>query len=84
MHIDRYVAIGWIWLQTSGNAAYVAREKLLSTGDAARELGVDRTTLLRWWQHGKVAPEYVTPGNHARWDMETLRRQLREQRPRDK
>ncbi|MGH4026755.1 MAG: MerR family transcriptional regulator [Pseudonocardiaceae bacterium] len=54
----------------------MARNKLLSTGDAARELGVDRTTLLRWSQDGKVSPEYVTPGGHARWDMVSLRRQL--------
>ncbi|WP_431879949.1 MerR family transcriptional regulator [Amycolatopsis sacchari] len=55
----------------------MARERLLSTGEAARELGVDRTTLLRWWQDGKVEPEYVTPGNHARWNLTTLKQQLR-------
>ncbi|HVW41264.1 MAG TPA: MerR family transcriptional regulator [Amycolatopsis sp.] len=57
----------------------MAQDKLLSTGDAARALSVNRVTLLRWWQDGKVSPEYVTPGGHARWDMESLRRQLREQ-----
>ncbi|NKQ57587.1 MerR family transcriptional regulator [Amycolatopsis sp. K13G38] len=59
----------------------MARDKLLSTGEAARELGVARTTLLRWWQDGKVEPEYVTPGNHARWNLASLKQQLRDNRP---
>lgn len=50
--------------------------KLVPTGVAARELGIDRGTLVRWWQQGLVTPEVVTPGGHARWDMEDLRRQL--------
>ncbi|MTD53872.1 MerR family transcriptional regulator [Amycolatopsis pithecellobii] len=58
----------------------MARDRLLSTGEAARELGVDRTTLLRWWQHGDVEPEYVTPGNHARWNLAKLKDQLRANR----
>ncbi|ONI90637.1 hypothetical protein ALI144C_02925 [Actinosynnema sp. ALI-1.44] len=57
--------------------------KLVSTGVAARELGVDRGTLHRWWQEGLVEPIFVTAGGHARWDVEDLKRQLREKRKTD-
>jgi DNA-binding transcriptional MerR regulator len=58
--------------------------KLISTGEAAKALGVARETLFRWWQQGLVTPELVTPGGQARWDMADLRRQLVELRKRDK
>ena len=50
--------------------------KLVPTGVAAKAIGVDRGTLHRWWTEKKVAPELVTPGGHARWDVDDLRRQL--------
>lgn len=52
--------------------------KLVATGVAAREIGVARTTLFRWWQDKLVTPALVTAGGHARWDVEDLKRQLRE------
>jgi predicted site-specific integrase-resolvase len=55
-----------------------SRDRLLSTAEAARAIGVARTTLFRWWRDGKVAPELVTMGGHARWDLDDLRRQMRE------
>jgi DNA-binding transcriptional MerR regulator len=55
--------------------------KLVPTGDAAKEIGVARTTLARWWQHGLVEPALVTAGGHARWDVDDLKRQLRERPP---
>jgi DNA-binding transcriptional MerR regulator len=57
--------------------------RLVPTGVAAREIGVDRGTLVRWWQRGLVEPAMVTPGGHARWDVDELLRQLRAQRQRD-
>lgn len=60
--------------------ASVAKERLVSTGEAAKELSIDRGTLTRWWQRGLVEPEYVTAGGHARWSLESLKRQLRERR----
>jgi len=51
------------------------------TGVAAREIGVDRSTLVRWWQDGIVQPEIVTAGGHGRWDVDDLKRQLRERPP---
>lgn len=59
------------------------RPKLVSTGVAAAELGIDRVTLARWWRAGLVEPEFVTAGGHARWDVETLRRTLRERAQRE-
>lgn len=52
--------------------------RLVPTGVAAKEIGVDRSTLVRWWQDGIVEPEIVTAGGHGRWDVEDLKRQLRE------
>jgi hypothetical protein len=50
---------------------------LVPTGDAAKAIGVGHSTLARWWQEGIVTPALVTPGGHARWDVDDLREQLR-------
>jgi predicted site-specific integrase-resolvase len=50
--------------------------RLVATGVAARELGIGRATLARWWADGKVHPAFVTAGGHARWDVADLRRQV--------
>lgn len=47
------------------------------TGVAAKAIGVAHSTLARWWAEGKVVPVLVTPGGHARWDVDDLREQLR-------
>lgn len=54
--------------------------KLLSTGQAAAEIGVARYTLVRWWQAGTVKPALVTAGGQARWDMADLIQQLKDWR----
>lgn len=51
-------------------------QRLITTGSAARALGIDPATLWRWYQAGRVRPAWVTPGGHARWDLADLRRQL--------
>jgi transposase-like protein len=51
--------------------------KLVSSSEAARQLGVHRNTLANWWRQGKVSPAEVTAGGQARWDVEDLREQLR-------
>jgi DNA-binding transcriptional MerR regulator len=56
---------------------------LVTTGEAAKELGIGRATLARWWADHLVEPELVTAGGHARWDVEKLRARLRELRQRD-
>ncbi|QUG99597.1 MerR family transcriptional regulator [Saccharopolyspora erythraea] len=50
--------------------------KLVATGIAAKEIGVDRATLVRWWQRELVTPPVVTAGGHARWDVDKLRADL--------
>ena len=56
---------------------------LVAPGVAARELGIDRGTLVRWWHHGLVTPAVVTAGGHARWDIGELRQQLKDRCQRD-
>ncbi|WP_037363781.1 MULTISPECIES: MerR family transcriptional regulator [Amycolatopsis] len=55
-------------------------DRLLPTAEAAKAIGVDRRTLQRWWKAGDVTPEVVTPGGHARWDVDALKRQLQDRR----
>jgi len=59
----------------------VARDRLLTTGEAAKALSVDRSTLARWQREGIVTPEFVTAGGHARWDLEKLKAQIRDRPP---
>nr|WP_190822567.1 MerR family transcriptional regulator [Saccharopolyspora pogona] len=61
----------------------MSTDKLVPTGVAAKAIGVDRGTLFRWWQSGLVEPAFVTPGGHARWDVDKLIEDLRKQRQRD-
>jgi excisionase family DNA binding protein len=55
---------------------FVAQERLLTTGEAAKALSIDRSTLARWQREGKVTPSWTTAGGHARWDLADLERQV--------
>ncbi len=55
---------------------------LIPTGEAAKALGVSRKSLARWAQQGRVTPAWITPGGQYRWDLDDLKRQVR-QMPRD-
>lgn len=48
----------------------------MTTGEAAKAVGVSLSTLTRWAHAGQVTAAYVTPGGHFRWDVPDLRRQL--------
>lgn len=50
--------------------------RLVGTGEAARALDIDRTTLARWAAAGAVTPASRTVGGHLRWDLAKLRAQL--------
>lgn len=50
--------------------------RYITTGDAARELGISSATLTRWAAAGIVTPAERTAGGHYRWDMTSLRAQL--------
>lgn len=50
----------------------------VTTGQAAKAIGVGHVTLLRWVREGKVTAAAKTPGGQYRWDLADLRRQLAE------
>lgn len=52
-----------------------APSRLVSTGEAAAALGIDRSTLSRWANAGLVTPAWRTAGGHMRWDLEQLQDQ---------
>ena len=52
----------------------------LSTSEAARWLGISKSTLIRAVNRGEILPAYRTPGRHARFTVDgllTVRRRLR-------
>jgi hypothetical protein len=57
-------------------------EELVTTSQAAKVLGIDRTTLGRYARDGLLRPTVVLPSGHLRWSLEDLRRQMRELRER--
>lgn len=52
------------------------RSHLVSTSEAARQLGIAQSTLSRWASAGIVTPAWRTPGGHMRWDVDDLEHQL--------
>lgn len=54
----------------------VPTERLLTSGEAAEEIGISRASLQRWARDGKVTPTLTTPGGQYRWRIEDLRVQL--------
>ncbi|GAA1251353.1 hypothetical protein GCM10009609_13360 [Pseudonocardia aurantiaca] len=52
-------------------------ERLLSTGEVARDLGLNPRSLSRWAKDGLVTPTMVSPGGRYLWDLDDLRSQLR-------
>lgn len=54
------------------------QRRLVRTAEAARELGVDPATLRRWARAGTVTPATRTLGGQDRWDLDDLRKQVRE------
>lgn len=48
----------------------------VSSGVAARAVGVSLSTLNRWAAAGIVKPVFRTPGGQFRWDVDDLRKQL--------
>jgi excisionase family DNA binding protein len=53
-------------------------ERLVSTGEAARRLGVNLRTLQRWASEGLIKPDWVTPGGHMRWNVDRLLKEIRQ------
>ena len=57
-------------------------ERLVGTGAAARELGISPRTLAHYAQTGQLEPALVLPSGYYKWNVEDIRRQLRELRQR--
>lgn len=51
-------------------------DELVTTGEAAKAVGVNSTTLQRWAAAGSVTPALTTAGGHLRWNLDTLRQEV--------
>lgn len=58
-------------------------DDLVTTAQAAKVLGINRTTLGRYARDGLLKPTVKLPSGHLRWSLDDLRRQMRELRERD-
>lgn len=52
--------------------------RLLTTSQAARELGISSRTLAQYARDGVLRPKLVLPSGHLRWSLDDLMRQLEE------
>lgn len=59
------------------------KRRLMTSSEVAAELGLSRSSIARYAAAGYITPELTTPGGQYRWDLEAVRRQLRELRERD-
>jgi hypothetical protein len=64
-------------------------DRLLTTTEAARALGISPRSLSRWAREGRVTPAMNTAGGDQRsgrylWDLDDLRNQLLHLRTRDR
>lgn len=55
--------------------------RYVTTGVAARDIGVSAATLTRWAAAGLIEPAERTAGGHFRWDLQALRSQVRKLHP---
>ena len=56
--------------------------RLVSTGEASKALGISRRTLAEYARTGQLTPALTLPSGYHKWDVEEIRRQLRELRQR--
>ena len=53
-------------------------DRLLTTGEVAKALRISRGAVLKWAVEGHLVPTLTTAGGHHRWDLDDVRRQIRE------
>lgn len=53
-------------------------DRLVTSSELGRLLGLSGRTIQRYRQRGLLKPEVVSPGGHARWDVDKVRETLRE------
>ena len=58
-------------------------DRLVTTAEAAKTLGVSNRTLARWTQDGRLTPTSTTLGGHYRWNVDELREQIRKLQQQD-
>jgi DNA-binding transcriptional MerR regulator len=51
--------------------------RLVTSGELAKELGLSLRTIQRYIAGGVITPEFRTAGGHTRWDLDSVREQLR-------
>ena len=51
-----------------------AGTRLISTGEAARLLGVSQHTVIRACREGRLVPDEITPGGHRRFSPDRIRK----------
>jgi DNA-binding transcriptional MerR regulator len=56
-------------------------ERLLSTGQAAKAIGVAPSSLSHWVTRGLIEPTLVTPGGQYRFDLDDLKAQMQRRKP---
>jgi DNA-binding transcriptional MerR regulator len=56
----------------------VTDPELVSTAELARRLALSISSIKRYVAAGQITPEITTPGGHYRWNVESVRRQLRD------
>jgi DNA-binding transcriptional MerR regulator len=56
---------------------------LVTTRELARAIGLSERTIQRYRAEGLITPEIESKGGHARWDIESVKRQLRAMRQRE-
>jgi predicted site-specific integrase-resolvase len=57
-------------------------DRLLTTPELAQALGLSTRSIRRYLRDGKIAPDITSPGGHHRWNLESVRAQLRALRER--
>ncbi len=60
-------------------APFVVMKPALSTSEAARWLGISKSTLIRAVNRGDIQPAFRTPGRHLRFtfdELEAIKRRL--------
>jgi excisionase family DNA binding protein len=60
----------------------VSEEELITTAQAAKQLGISSRTLVRYAERGYVTPAMVLPSGHRRWRLSEIRAQIKELRER--
>jgi DNA-binding transcriptional MerR regulator len=60
----------------------VSEERLITTGEVARAVGLSRQTIQRYQREGLLTPVFVTTGGHARWRLPDVLDELKKLRTR--